>query len=331
MSTLAETFNRNGKAWWIALAGATGLIIVAMTLPNLNRSRLDAVQSHETGASNQVAERFQPLAFTDKIAGGSPPASKSLPVEAYLQSPVDAAGDRKIVRNASADLVVQKPAETMEAIRGLAESAGGFLVTSNVSGGQNASSGSVTIRVPSARFHEVWDEIRKLGVRAEAEHIEAQDVTRQYVDQDASLRNLRAEEAQYLAILKQAGSVKDMLAVTEKLSEVRGQIEQQQAEFDALSKQVETVTIAITLRTEAESRAFGLHWRPLYQIKLALRDGLEAVAVYAAAIVSILFYLPAVLLWTGTVLVFAVTGWKGWQLFNRMFTAWTKRGDVRSS
>ena len=79
-------------------------------------------------------------------------------------------------------------------------------------------------------------EIRKLGVRVESEKVEAQDVTRHYVDQDASIRNLRAEEAQYLAILKQAGTVKDMLLVTDKLSEVRGQIEQQQAEFNALSQ-----------------------------------------------------------------------------------------------
>ena len=44
-------------------------------------------------------------------------------------------------------------------------------------------------------------------------------------------------------ILKQANSVKDMLAVTEHLSEVRGQIEQQQAEFNALSRQIETVAL----------------------------------------------------------------------------------------
>ena len=38
-----------------------------------------------------------------------------------------------------------------------------------------------------------------------------------------------------------------MLAVTEHLSEVRGQIEQQQAEFNALSRQIETVALTISL------------------------------------------------------------------------------------
>ena len=62
-------------------------------------------------------------------------------------------------------------------------------------GGQNATAGTLTIRVPAARFEEARAEIRKLGLRVESEKIDAQDVSRQYVDQDANLRNLRAEEA----------------------------------------------------------------------------------------------------------------------------------------
>ena len=153
-------------------------------------------------------------------------------------------------------------------------------------------------------------EIRKLGLRVESEKVDAQDVSRQYVDQEANLRNLRAEETGYLLILKQAHTVKDMLAVSERLSEVRGQIEQQQAEFNALSRQIETVALTISLRTEAEAQVFGLNWRPGYQLKLALRDGLESLATYATAMTTILFYLPATFLWVGTIVVGTALGWK---------------------
>jgi hypothetical protein len=47
-----------------------------------------------------------------------------------------------------------------------------------------------------------------------------------------------------------------------------GVIEQQQAEFEALSKQVETVAITVSLHSEAKANVFGLHWRPLYELKL---------------------------------------------------------------
>jgi len=130
------------------------------------------------------------------------------------------------------------------------------------------------------------------------------------VDDAARLRNLRAQEAQYLGILKQTKTVKDTVEVTDKLDEVRGEIEQQQAEFEALSKQVETVALAIALHAEADMQVFGLRWRPLYQLRFAARQGLDGLADYAASMASFLFYLPTVLLWLATILLGAAVGWR---------------------
>jgi len=293
----------------IARSGGTGLAAVAGSEPI--RLWREAAMPHmariRVSDSNKVAEDqdVQPPVMAALIA---PPA------------PQDA--ERKTIRTSSIDLIVQKPADAVEKIRRLAEGMGGFLVTSETSGGQDASSGSLTVRVPAARFEEARTEIRKLGLRVESERIEAQDVTRQYVDQEANLRNLRAEEAQYLAILKRAGTVKDTLDVSEKLGEVRGQIEQQQAEFDALSKQTETVAISIMLRTEAEARVFGLNWRPLYQVKLALRDGLEGVAGYASAMTAFVFLLPTVLLWLATIIAGAAASWRLLRWAGRRWFGW---------
>lgn len=217
---------------------------------------------------------------------------------------------QKLIRTGSLDLMVKNPADTAEKIRRLAETAGGFLVTSDTYGGGNASSALLTVRVPVSKFEQVRSEIRKLGLRVENEKLEAQDVTKQYVDQAARIRNLRAQETQYLGILRLAKTVKDTVDVSEKLDEVRGEIEQQQAEFAALSKQVETAALTISLRAEAEAQVFGLRWRPLYQLKLAARQGLESIADYASAMASFLFYLPTVLLWLATISIGAAIGWR---------------------
>src|SRR5262249_42510137 len=111
------------------------------------------------------------------------------------------------VRTGAMDLIVKNPAEAAEKIRRLAESAGGFLVNSQVSGADAASTAEVVIRVPVARFEEIRAEIRKLGLRVESDRLEVQDVTKDYVDREARLRNLRAQEQQYLAILKRATTV----------------------------------------------------------------------------------------------------------------------------
>ena len=92
-----------------------------------------------------------------------------------------------MIRNGALDLVVKSPTESAEKIWALAEGVGGFLVSSQTAGGPEAANASLVIRVPVARFEEVRAAIRKLGIRIENENLEAQDVTRQYVDQGSPL------------------------------------------------------------------------------------------------------------------------------------------------
>lgn len=221
-----------------------------------------------------------------------------------------ASQEREFVRTASLDMIVKTPSATAQKVIVLAQAAGGFLVTSNINGGADATSAALTVRVPAAKFDEVSTQIRNLGLRVENESVEAQDVTRQYVDQGARLRNLRAQEQQYLGILRKAGTVKDTLEVSDKINEVRGAIEERQAEFEALSKQVETIALNLTLRSEADARVFGLNWRPLYQLKIAAREGIEGLGDYASSMAAFVFYLPTVLLWLFTIVIGAAVGWR---------------------
>jgi hypothetical protein len=323
MSTLAESLRESKKTWpWAAVGGCILLIWGAVAFPRLQESK-SALLAGQPARPEPLAQ-FDPAPLTSPRFVASEQATDAPKPQAVAGAGVpDAAAGRKIIRTSSMEMVVQHPAEVADRITSLAESMGGYLVTAD-GGGQAAATGTLTIRVPSARFEEARAQIRKLGLRVEREKIDAQDVTRQYVDQNASIGNLQAEEAQYLAILKQANSVKDMLVVSEKLSGVRGQIEQQQAEFNALSRQIETVALTISLRTEAEAQVFGLNWRPGYQLKLALRDGLESLATYATAMTTIVFYLPATLLWLGTILAGMAIGWRTLRWVGRRWFGWTE-------
>lgn len=324
MTTLVQSLGEINKAWqWIAIGAAILLIWIFVASTAFNRREPDLIHSLPK------TESYAPTPATTWQAG---PAAQADAVRSEVAKDFAAGAtvERKIIRTSSLEMVVQRPADAAEKITAIAEGMGGYLETAS-GGGQNATSGALTIRVPASRLQEAWAEIRKLGLRVESEKVDAQDVTRQYVDQDARIRNLRAEEVQLLTILKQAATVKDMMAVSERLGEVRGQIEQQQAEFNALSRQIETVAIAISLRTESEAQVFGLNWRPGYQLKLALHDGLESVATYAAAMTTVLFYLPAVLLWAGTILVgilvaLRLTRWIGERWFGSKATTVSAQG-----
>ncbi len=322
---------RNLGVGWLITAGIVALYVSAV------RPHEGAYGIANSRATGLAADKVEPIGLwrqmriLPQLGASRDRDGEQLRAMAFLgglpQSPAVAPPDsdaveRKMVRTSFIDLIVQKPAEAAEKIRGLAESLGGFLVSSQIGGGPDLTGGSLTIRVPASHFEQVRGEIRKLGLRVESERIEAQDVTRQYVDQEANIRNLQAEEAQYLTILKQAKTVKDTLDVSEKLSSVRGQIEQQQAEFNALSKQIETVAITVSLRAEAEAQVFGLNWRPLYQMKMALRDGLDGLANYASSMTALVFFLPTILLWLATFLVCAVGCWKVLRWVGRRWFGW---------
>lgn len=324
------------KTGWLIMAGLAALYFGTLQ-PYGSRGIFSAKDSGV--ASSRLEPVPQESSYEQVIPAGKSPANRALRAisdgteeaplqQAAMMSEVDAVrlkapdADRKMVRTSSMDLVVQNPSDTSERIRQLAERLGGFLVNSTTSGGHDASFASLTVRVPVDRFEEVRVEIRKLGTRVDGEHVEAQDITRQYVDLDARLRNLRVEETQYLSIMKRASTVKDTLEVSEKLGDVRGQIEQQQAEFETLSKQVETVAITLSLRTEAGAEVFGLHWRPLYQLKFAAREGLDSIGNYSAAIAGFAFQLPTILLWLMTILLSSAAAWRILRWASRLFFGW---------
>ena len=291
----------SNRQFWTGV-GATVVvgILVMMGVPNLMRSRLSLYEAKRVAYPAQT--RMEGYAG----GGGGGDEDKF----AMGVSLVASESDRKMIRTASMDLLVKNPKEASEKVRALAEQAGGFLVSSETYGGENATSASLTIRVPVDKFEQVRALISKLGLRVESEKLEAQDVTKQYVDLSARLRNLRAQEVQYLGILKQAKTVKDTVEVSDKLNDVRSQIEQQQAEFDTLSKQVDTVALTVSLHAEAEAQVFGLHWRPLYQLKMAAKDGIDGIGDYAAAMASFVFYIPAIVLWLATILIGAAIVWR---------------------
>ena len=322
MTTLAQSVGEIRKPWkWLAAGGAVLLIWGAVAFPRMASVRQEPEQLIRA-QPHSAMQGYMTLAGAPQSVSSALQNANALKAEAITAPSAAPAAERKIIRTSSLEMVVQHPADTADQIAEIAERLGGYLVSSE-GGGQNATSGTLTIRVPSARFEEARAAIRKLGVRVESEKVEADDVTRQYVDQEASLRNLKAEEAQYLAILRQSHTVKDMLNVTEQLSGVRGQIEQQQAEFNALSKQVETVALTVSLRTEVQAPVSWLNWRPGYQLRLALHDGLESVADYVTVMIGILFYLPATMLWVATILAAIVIGWRMVRWVGRRWFGWS--------
>src|SRR5205085_5558549 len=77
---------------------------------------------------------------------------------------------------------------------------------------RDATGGSVSatlvVRVPASGLENALAEFKKVAVRTEREQVSTRDVSRDFYDNEAHMRNLRAEEQQYLLIMKQAHTVR---------------------------------------------------------------------------------------------------------------------------
>ena len=208
---------------------------------------------------------------------------------------------RKIIKNASFSFLVARAADASAAIESLAASFGGFVADERIyeiSNGVNA--GTVTVRIPADKFDAVRTELKKLALKIEDETVQTQDATEQVTDLESRLRNLHMEEQQYVDIMKRAKTIEDTLQVAARLSDVRGRIEYMQGQLQYLSRQIDMSAITIALTEENDIEVWGIRWRPLYIVKQSFHAMLASLAAYVDAMIALLFYLPALILWGGT-------------------------------
>lgn len=218
--------------------------------------------------------------------------------------------DRQIVRTGKLDIAVADPLRAAEQLREIATRLSGFVSSSTASGTDaRTRSATVALRVPASRFNDARAEIRSIASSIERDSIEARDVTREVVDQEAALRNYKAEEAQYLQILKRAAAVKDVLEVTAKLADVRGRIDKLDAEMRLLRHEVQLALLETNITPDTDAQVFGIPWRPLYRAKMSFREALAGLTSYMDEMLALVLKLPVIVLWAVTVVALIKLGW----------------------
>ena len=180
----------------------------------------------------------------------------------------DSEEDTLVIKTGSLTLDVKSAPDTMASLTAMADAYGGFVQDSNswVQSDETIA-GSVTLRVEVEHFEQALEDIKALATVVQSESISGQDVTADYVDMQAELTNLQAEEQQYLEILERAYTVEDLLSVSDYLSRVRGDIEWIQGQLNYLENRTSFSTISIYVYEEASILAPTSDWQPFVLIK----------------------------------------------------------------
>ena len=174
-----------------------------------------------------------------------------------MQFPNEAAPARptkqRIIYTGNVTVVVKDFAGAKDEIDSLLEAVGGHVSNfqeDRTYGDQRR--GHWVVRVPVSEFHDFVDKIAKLGV-AEKQSIDGQDVTEEFVDLEARLKNQRVLEERMLKLLEdRSGEIKDIIAVEEQLARVRGEIERMEGRLRYLTDRTELTTVTIDVREDRD-------------------------------------------------------------------------------
>jgi len=208
--------------------------------------------------------------------------------------------DRKVIRNANLTVEVASATDSQRKIVSIAESHQGFVVTSETTQrtAEDRTKPEITVnlvvRVPATQFNQVMEEIRSVGARVMQEKVTGQDVTEEFMDLDARIKNQKALEQQFIEIMKRAGKVDDALSVQRELAEVRTEIEKLEGRRRFLDNQSSLSTINVTLQPPTQIVNATGFW---YSVRSAFSDGVNvATEIILFLIRAVIALLPILLL-----------------------------------
>jgi hypothetical protein len=223
-------------------------------------------------------------------------------------------------RTASLSIVVKNFASVEAAVKAVVSRHSGYIGELNTSTPPDAAKTfSATLRVPSAQLEPALAEMKQLG-RANQESQAGEEVTKQYVDLAARLKNSRATEERLLAVLRNnTGKVKDVLEVENEISRVRGEIEGMEADQRALQSRIDFATITLSVTEEYKASLNGAPSSTGTRLHNAFVTGYHSVVENVIGLLAWLLEAgPTLLLWAG--LLFFPIRW-AWRRVRRALTS----------
>lgn len=276
-------------------------IIVLLIFVTLSACASRAYESMSPGA-NLGSSPAEPAFDREETSAESAPSSNGL----TIADSTDVDADRVVIKNASIEIIVDDPAEVLDAISRMAEARGGFIVSSNLyrtqtDRGLEIPGAEIVIRVPAEQLVDTLDEIKSLLLDPEKdvrhENITGEDVTSEYTDLQARLSNLEEAEQKLEEIMADARQTEDVLAVYNELNQVTEQIEvlKGRIQYYNEASKLSSVSVQINARESIKELSIG-GWQPAGVARNAIQALIDTLQFFANAAIWIgLYFIPVAL------------------------------------
>ena len=296
----------------LTLSGATAvvLLIAAISIPNLLRSRMSV---------NQAAHPYDSTATSQPgVAGGI--ASEEAVVKRIVPNPAPVG--RMISYQVSMTLEVKEFDQAKSRLREIMDAEGGYMAQANfVETPNQPKRANLVLRVPAVKLATILNQVRELG-RVREEHLNSEEVTEQVVDLEARLHNARSTEQRLIEVLNnRTGKVGDILQVEQEIARTREQIERMEAQRQNLMKRVEMANVTLTLVEEFKAELQPAPVGTLRQLWNATVDGYES---FTGSVLGLILFVARYGL---TLAFWGGLCWGTWRLVRRPLKRLVQSGE----
>ncbi len=192
-----------------------------------------------TSAANSIVAAKSPVA--DEIPGAETKSARHVIREGELRFETD---DRTATRTAILSFVNEHQ---------------GYLADDRELRNSDVLEQTMTIRVPSAEFDGLLEDVSKGVSQFDKRAIQAIDVTEEYVDIEARLKTKKETESRYRELLKQANSVEEILKIEEQIDKLRAEIESTEGRLRLMKDRESYSTLRVSFyETFARSAGFWI-------------------------------------------------------------------------
>jgi|GEM_PF-486440 len=155
-----------------------------------------------------------------------------------------------------------------------------------------------TLRVPATQLESTLDDLKAMG-RVDHESLGGEEVTQQYVDLEARIKNSRNTEQRLIELQRErTGKLADVLSVEKEITRVRGEIEQMEAERKSMRNQVDYATVNLTITEDYKAELKVVPTSTGTLIRNAAVDGYKSlVDGLLGLLLWLLSWLPSLLVW----------------------------------
>jgi hypothetical protein len=184
----------------------------------------------------------------------SKPAAPETTQETF-KAMADSQPDRYLIKNATLTVEAEDVRNATAALVKAVQAAKGYVSDMHEqSDGIGGLSATMQVRVPYTAFDQSMQQLSGLG-KVLDKQVTAEDVTEEFVDTQAKVRNLKRTEIRLLDHLGRTGKLSDTLLIEKELNRVRQEVEQLEGRVRFLSHRIAFSSISVTLQQKAKVQA----------------------------------------------------------------------------